>query len=185
MGRPRGPSELSASPRDCWLKPWALRPEPVLPGTAGQPRVPSAQARVPWDNCSAPRHLARSRVARDVGRNRGPLGTGLSCLKAWSTMRTLLLGPESPRKVVDSTGIRTLVQVTGTVGQHHGRSDPGPRHPGELFDPECIWTWPQWPGTAGRPRGPLDASACGPGEQVDPAGPRSRAGVLWDSFMTL
>ncbi|RKM63578.1 hypothetical protein C0215_19825 [Clostridioides difficile] len=30
----------------------------------------------------------------------------------------------------------------------------------------------------------MDASTCGPREQVHPAGPLSRSGVPWDSFMT-
>ncbi len=146
----------------------ASRPGLVSPGTAGRPRVPSVQVRVPWDSCSAPRHLARSRVARDAGRNCGASGTGLSHPKAWSTTRTLLLGAESPGKVVDSTGIRTLAPVTWDSWSIPSAFGPGP----------------QSPSSAGRPRRLLDVSACGPGEQVHTAGPLSRTGVPWDSFMT-
>ena len=88
-GRPRRPSEPGPSrqrhrvllegpgtraqvARDCFSTPRALGQKRESPGSVARHRVPSVQGRVPWDRCSTPPHLARSRVSRDACRNRAP-----------------------------------------------------------------------------------------------------------------
>ena len=163
-----GPGTRARVTRDCFSTPRALGQKRESPGRVGRHRVPSVQGRVPWDSCSTPPHLARSRVSRDACRNRGPLGMGLIRPKGRSTPRTLRLGPKSPSKWVDTAGIRTLARVSRD----------------SWSNPRALGPRTEWPVTAGRPRGPSDPRTSRPGHLVDHACPRTQARVARDSWST-
>ena len=183
-GQLRRNSDLARVAWESWTTPQNHAPDQESPGIAGRPHGTSKQglshpeelvdpagpwvrARVTRDSCSTPRALGPEwESPGQAGQHRGNSDPG----------------PRRPVQLVDNAGTWTLARVALVRWSTLRSLGPGPESPG----------------TDGRPPGPMDTGPSRPGERIDPwaigagrdspgqlvvtAGPRTQAGVVWESW---